>query len=144
MLGLPPAAMHQAQQMRDHFDIFDSLKTVPQYAYTADVPLFLKTRQLIEENVPQASKAFALLAAYGSEVVDAKVPSSALKRHPHVVVRTTLRAAWALMEYRKKGHVSGPSLQRMVESLKPCNGIESSRTTSYVTETLARMQIRHC
>jgi len=106
-----------AQQMRDHPGLFDSSNAVPKEAYTANVSLFLRTRHLIEENVPQASKAFALLAAYGSDVVDACVPSSALKKHASAIVRTTASAAWALLEYRKRGVVASEVQYSLVEAL---------------------------
>lgn len=108
-----------AQQLRDHPTLFHKPEDVPMAAYTANVALFLRTRMCIEDNVPQASKAFALLAAYGSGVVDAEVPSSALKRHPSAVVRTTEAAVWALEEYIENGAVSCAAFDRMLASLSP-------------------------
>lgn len=133
---------NQAQQMRDHPDLFDTPEKVPQYAYTANVALFLKTRHLIEENVPQASKALALLAAYGNDTVDAIVPSSALKRHPRAVIRTTGRAAWALMEYRREGQMSLSAQQRLADSLQSDQGPDRADRLSYVAQLLDRMAIR--
>ena len=106
-----------AQQLRDHPQLFRAAGDVPREAYTANVPLFLRTRVCIEDNVPQASKAFALLAAYGSDAVDAAVPSSALKWHAAATVRTTAAAVWALEEYIARGVVSHAALRHMGSSL---------------------------
>jgi glucosamine-6-phosphate deaminase len=111
------SAENAAQQLRDHPALFRRPEDVPRVAYTANVALFLRTRHCIEDNVPQASKSFALLAAYGSEVVDAAVPSSALKRHAYATVRTTTAAAWALEEYLARGSVTADALHRMAVSL---------------------------
>jgi glucosamine-6-phosphate deaminase len=108
-----------AQQLRDHPALFRTPADVPAAAYTANVALFLRTRVCIEDNVPQASKAFALLAAYGSDIVDMAVPSSALKRHPCAVVRTTTAAAWALEEYVAREIVSRAALTRMTDAMAP-------------------------
>lgn len=134
---------NRAQQMRDHPDLFDTPDKVPGHAYTANVALFMKTRCLIEENVPQPSKALALLAAYGNDAVDAVVPSSALKRHPRAIVRTTARAAWALIEYRKHGTVSAPSLHRLAESLQSDHDLDQAGRLARIKHVLGRMSIRH-
>lgn len=105
--------MNLAQQMRDHPTLFRRREDVPAFAYTANVPLFMRTRVLIEDNVPQASKAYAVLAAYGNDVVDACCPSGALKRHPAAVARTTVAAAWALLEYRECGRLSAEAMARL-------------------------------
>ena len=68
-------------------------------------------------HVPQASKAFALLAAYGTATVDAAVPSSALKTHHHGILRTTAAAAWALLEYHDRGVVTTAMLERLAQSV---------------------------
>lgn len=105
------------QQMRDHPALFPSPKDVPSEAFTANVPLFMRTRVLIEDNVPQGSKAFALLAAYGSDSIDPAVPSSALKRHTYAIVRATSASAWALLQYREKGVVSSAMLDQLAASV---------------------------
>jgi len=108
-----------AQQMRDHPALFRAAADVPAAAYTANVALFLKTRECIEDNVPQASKAFALLAAYATDTIDAAVPSSALKRHANAIVRTTAAAAWALEEYIAHKCICAESLTRLAQALSP-------------------------
>lgn len=130
-----------AQQLRDHPTLFRTPADVPTSAYTANVALFLRTRVCIEDNVPQASKAFALLAAYGSDVVDAAVPSSALKRHPHAVVRTTTAAAWALEEYFQNGAVSQKSIHKMAAGLTGNADAVLSKAVERLLSTLARMHI---
>ncbi len=107
--------MNISQQMRDHPELFRTRADVPKEAYTANVPLFMHTRVLIEDNVPQASKAYAMLASYGTDVVDACCPSSAVKEHPNAVARTTVDAAWALLEYREEGRLSKDAMQRLDE-----------------------------
>ncbi|OQB79330.1 MAG: Glucosamine-6-phosphate deaminase [Planctomycetes bacterium ADurb.Bin126] len=129
-----------AQQMRDHPCIFAGRAAVPRFAYTANVPLFMRTRTLIEDNVPQASKAFALLAAYGTDTVDPCVPSSMLKRHPRAVLRTTKAAAWALLEFRETGVVSEEMLLQLADSV-PDRETNRQHTAEHMRSVLERMQI---
>lgn len=107
--------MNIAQQMRDHPTLFREPDDVPAEAYTANVPLFMHTRGLIEDNVPQASKAYAIVASYGNDAVDDCCPSSALKEHPSAVARTTMDAGWALIEYRENGRLSAEAMARLDE-----------------------------
>ena len=129
------------QQQRDHPDLFRAPDEVPREAYTANVPLFLRTRHLIEDNVPQASKAFALLAAYGNDVVHPSVPSSALKRHAGAVVRTTLEASWAFEEYRARGRISRQSLERILDTLAAGSVAGAARDRERVIRVLRDMEI---
>lgn len=147
-LDQPPAFIrvalseeNAAQQLRDHPALFHKPEDVPSAAYTANVSLFLRTRVCIEDNVPQASKAFALLAAYGSDVVDAVVPSSALKQHPDAVVRTTEAAAWALEDYVDHGAVSRTALDRMLTSLSP-EPAHAAVIRGHLADTLQLMRVR--
>ena len=55
----------------------------------------------IIDNVPQASKQFSVLAAYGSDMVLNDIPSSMMKNHENAVSVLTEKAADILMEYRK-------------------------------------------
>lgn len=130
-----------AQQLRDHPDLFQSPDDVPLQAYTANVPLLLRTRHLIEDNVPQATKAFALLAAYANEVIDPIVPTSALKLHPHAIVRTTSDASWALEEYRAHGYVANDSLDQIALTLAggPASPVEEVRAR--ITRVLDVMKV---
>lgn len=130
-----------AQQMRDHPKLFPVADRVPRYAYTANVPLFMRTRVLIEDNVPQPSKAFAVLAAYGNDVVKDRVPSSALKGHRNAVVRLTSASAWALLEYRKKGVVGSDLLRRLDASLSGAGEREIGQFADVIRRTLTAMEI---
>ncbi len=105
--------MNIAQQMRDHPTLFRKPSDVPAEAYTANVPLFMRTRELVEDNVPQGSKAYAILASYGTDVVDDCCPSSALKEHGSAIARTTMAAGWALVEYREQGRLSAEAMARL-------------------------------
>ena len=105
------------QQMRDHPTLFTQESDVPRIAYTANVSLFMQTKHLLEDNIPQASKGFALVAGYGNDTVHAAVPTSALKKHDNAVVRTTQAAAQELIAFRKAGKVSQESFERMETAL---------------------------
>ena len=105
-----------AQQMHDHPTLYKQPSDVPGEAYTANVPLFMQTRVLVEDNVPQGAKAYAILASYGTDVVDACCPSSAVKQHPNAVARTTMAAGWALLEYRENGRLSAEAMARLDEN----------------------------
>jgi hypothetical protein len=115
---------------------------VPRHAYTANVPLFMRTRVLIEDNVPQPSKAFAVLAAYGNGVVNDRVPTSALKNHQNPVIRLTSASAWALLEYRQDGIVSGDVLRRLDASLSGSEEREIGQSIDMIRETLTEMEIK--
>lgn len=127
------------QQLRDHPDLFTSPEDVPRTAYTANVALFMKTKHLIEDNIPQAAKGFAILAAYGNDTIHEAVPTSALKQHPNAHVRITQAAAQELLEYRDKGHVTQESLKRMALGLG--GGREQASVRLYVQSALKLMGI---
>jgi len=131
------------QQMRDHPQIFKSPQDVPQSAYTSNVAMFLTTRHVIDGNVPQASKAFALLAAFGSDVVHECVPASALKRYGRGIVRTTQAAAWALVDYQQKGVVTRDALVRLAESLRGPQSPDSQAIVSRICQVFDTMQIKY-
>lgn len=127
------------QQLQDHPRVFQRPVDVPRHAYTANVPLFLKTNQLIEDNIPQPSKAFALLAAHGSQVISPRVPSSALKTHHRAVVRTTKAAAWALLDYLERGRVTLKAQLRLARQFGP-NGHRNAGV-AYIRAVLRDMEI---
>jgi glucosamine-6-phosphate deaminase len=128
------------QQLRDHPQLFQRPEDVPRVAFTANVPLFLHTRVSIEDNVPQASKAFALLAAYGSAQVHPAVPTSALKRHPNATVRTTAAASWALEQYAREGSFPRADLSRLVKPLGAPGEVLDAKL-AYVERTLEIMAV---
>ncbi len=107
-LETPPAIMKVAmnkanihQQKLDWPEYFARDKDVPAHAYTGNVALFLKA-DLIVDNVPQASKAYSVLATYGTDTVIPQVPSTALKRHPASHAFLTRDSASALLEFRAR------------------------------------------
>ncbi|NUP98918.1 MAG: 6-phosphogluconolactonase [Armatimonadetes bacterium] len=136
--------MNTAQQMHDHPTLFKRPEDVPTHAFTANVPLFMRTRVLIEDNVPQASKAYAVLASYGTDAVDACCPSSALKRHFSATARTTMAAAWALLEYRERGWLSAESMARLDENWEtPGNPAATAAKRHFMRESFDRLGIAH-
>jgi glucosamine-6-phosphate deaminase len=116
-IGVDLSEENVQQQMRDHPTLFTEESDVPRVAYTANVSLFMKTKHLIEDNIPQGSKGFALVAGYGNEVVNEAVPTSILKLHANAVVRTTEKAAQELLEYSKHGQITSESFKRMEAAL---------------------------
>lgn len=92
-----PANVHQ--QMLDWPQYFPTEESVPKYAYTCDVALFLKAG-LIIDNVPQAAKMYSVLAAYGTGEVIPEIPSSAVKRHANSHAFLTRDAGAALAAFR--------------------------------------------
>jgi glucosamine-6-phosphate deaminase len=136
--------MNVSQQMRDHPTLFREPADVPAQAYTANVPLFMRTRELVEDNVPQASKAYAILASYGNDTVDACCPSSALKSHSSAVARTTLDAGWALLEYREVGRVPSAAMARLDEIWETPDDAEvTAAKCSFMRESFAALGIEH-
>jgi glucosamine-6-phosphate deaminase len=127
------------QQLRDHPDVFHAIDDVPREAFTANVQLFLRTRHRIEDNIPQASKAFAVLAGYGTAAIDAVVPTSALKGYDNAVVRLTEDAAWALETYRDKGHVHQADVDRMLSAL---GGGDADRTSMLTVLETMQIEVR--
>lgn len=125
------------QQLRDHPDLFASADEVPRTAYTANVSLFMKTKHLIEDNIPQATKGFAILAAYGNDTIDKAVPTSALKQHPNAQVRITQAAAAELLEYCERGCVTEASLERMAKAMGGKEAATSVR--DYIKSVLSTM-----
>lgn len=127
-----------AQQVRDHPWLYPTVDRVPRSAFTCNVPLLMRTRELIEDNIPQSSKAFAVLATYGTDTVDSLIPSSKAKEHPNVVVRTTVQAAWALVEYRRRGVVSREAMERLVSDFR-----QTPEARSFITDAFDRMGVEY-
>lgn len=124
-LDAPPAVMSVAmnsanihQQKLDWPAYFRDDSDVPLHARTCNVSLFMKAR-IIVDNVPQAAKAYSVLASYGNDVVTGEIPSSALKRHPDSHSFLTRHSAWALLEYRQaiakfpQAKLTSPTLERL-------------------------------
>ncbi|MEA5033099.1 MAG: hypothetical protein VB025_13215 [Sphaerochaeta sp.] len=100
-MRVPMNALNVQQQMLDWPQYFPTAESVPTEAYTANVALFMQADMVIDL-VPQAGKAFAVLACYGPKEVSNLVPSSKLKDHPNSHAFLTEAASWALMEYRRQ------------------------------------------
>jgi hypothetical protein len=106
--------INKLQQMRDHPKLYPTMDDVPGFALTGNVSLFMKTKFLIEDIVPQGSKAFAALISYANEALAPICPSGKIKEYNgESVARLTMQSAWALIEYRKKGYLSSESILRL-------------------------------
>lgn len=100
IIRIPMKGANIHQQRLDWPQYFRSDADVPRYAYSFTVSAFLKADFIID-NVPQPSKVFSVLAAYGNDKVLNEVPSSALKAHPNAVAVLTEKSAEVLCEYRE-------------------------------------------
>jgi glucosamine-6-phosphate deaminase len=136
--------MNVAQQMRHHPTLFRTPSDVPAEAYTANVPLFMRTRELVEDNVPQAAKAYAIVASYATDVIDACCPSSALKAHPNAVARTTMAAGWALVEYHEQGRLSADAMAKLDEIWETPGDLQATEAKQrFMRESFATLGIEH-
>ena len=99
MITVPMNSQNIRQQMLDWPDLFPTPQDVPPVACTFNVGMFLLADELVD-NVPQASKAYSVLATYGTETVLNEVPSSAIKQHPCARAYLTEAAARVLLELR--------------------------------------------
>ena len=89
------------QQKIDWPQYFRETSDVPRYAFTCNVQLFMKARMIVDV-VPQASKIYSVLAAYGNDMISNNIPSSLLKTHPNSYAFLTQDSAWALLKYREE------------------------------------------
>jgi 6-phosphogluconolactonase/glucosamine-6-phosphate isomerase/deaminase len=121
MIVVPMSPQNIRQQMNDWPQLFPTAGDVPARAVTFNVPMFLLADRIID-NTPQASKEYAVLAAYGSGDVVPEIPSSALKRHPRAEAHLTAVSARALGEFyagRKRDPASrlGPATRDRLNAL---------------------------
>lgn len=100
IIKVPMKGQNIHQQKLDWPQYFKTDSDVPRHAYSFTVSAFMKADFVID-NVPQGSKIFSVLAAYGNEAVANEVPSSALKEHPNAVAVLTDKSAEILCEYRE-------------------------------------------
>jgi 6-phosphogluconolactonase/glucosamine-6-phosphate isomerase/deaminase len=100
VIEVPMNAANVHQQKLDWPAYFKCDADVPAYARTCTVSLLMRARTIID-NVPQPSKAYSVLAAYGNDAVTASLPSTALKRHSDSHAFLTADSAWALVAYRR-------------------------------------------
>ncbi len=99
LMRVPVSSANIRQQMIDWPDYFPSVDSVPKYAVTANVGLFMQADHIIDV-VPQAEKEYAILACYGNDQTHPAVPSSAAKEHPAAESHIASPAARALFEVR--------------------------------------------
>lgn len=112
MFWVPINRQNRIQQTLDWPEYFPDVEAVPDSAATAAVGMFLKA-QTIVDLVPQRSKLFSVLAAYGTDEVLGDIPSSALKGHNDSHSFLTEAAAEALVEFRSKGSLSAATREAL-------------------------------
>ncbi len=118
MITVPMASQNIRQQMLDWPAFFRIPADVPPTACTFNVGMFLMADEIVD-NVPQASKAYSVLATYGTEAVLNEIPSSAVKKHAHARAFLTQAAASALLEFRqaaqgnKQARLSSTTMARL-------------------------------
>jgi 6-phosphogluconolactonase/glucosamine-6-phosphate isomerase/deaminase len=100
IIKVPMKGQNIHQQKIDWPRYFKTDADVPKHAYSFTVSAFMKADFIID-NVPQESKIFSVLAAYGDDTVVNEVPSSALKDHPNAAAVLTEKSAEILSEYRE-------------------------------------------
>ena len=100
MIAVPMNKQNIHQQRIDWPKFFPRVDDIPKTAYTFNINMFLLADEIID-NVPQSTKEYAVLAAYGTNDIINEVPSSALKKHHNTQSYITEKAAKALIEFRK-------------------------------------------
>lgn len=119
IMRVPMNAENVAQQMIDWPEYFGNSSDVPADAISCNVALFMRADAIVDV-VPQASKEYSVLAAYGTGEVVSAIPSSAATKHENAVSFVTQSAARALLEYRERAEtgVSPPLSAATIERLK--------------------------
>jgi len=100
MIAVPMNKQNIHQQRIDWPKFFPRVDDIPKTAYTFNINMFLLADEIID-NVPQSTKEYAVLVAYGTNDIINEVPSSALKKHHNTQSYITEKAAKALIEFRK-------------------------------------------
>jgi len=130
------------QQMLDWPAYFSTPAEVPRTACTFNVPMFLLADEIVD-NVPQPSKAFSVLAAYGTEEIVGDVPSSALKGHPRGRAYVTAAAAEVLREYRRgatSAKLGAAALERLQSIWRDADHPESeTRNLAWMESVLRKL-----
>lgn len=137
--------INKIQQMRDHPELYASTNDVPGFALTGNISLFMKTKFLIEDIVPQESKAFAVLISYANNAMAPICPSGKIKEYTgKSVARLTMQSAWALIEYRKKGYLSGESILRLCRIWDKSGDLGAKNIAKkYIRNTLDILEINY-
>jgi len=113
-ITVPINRQNRMQQTIDWPEFFPTPESVPDSAATATVSLFLKADHILDL-VPQASKRFSVLAAYGTNDPIPGVPASAIKTHGSSWAFCTRDAAESLITYRRTGALSESDLTAIDE-----------------------------
>lgn len=112
IIKVPMKGQNIHQQKIDWPQYFKTDADVPKTAYSFTVSAFMKADFIID-NVPQASKAYSVLAAYGNDRILNDIPSSALKDHPNATAVLTEKSAEILCEFREAHVQTGsPKISR--------------------------------
>jgi glucosamine-6-phosphate deaminase len=136
--------INKIQQMRDHPEIYRTIDDVPGFALTGNVPLFMKTKYLIEDIVPQGSKAFAALISYANDRIAPFCPSGKIKEYAgESVARLTILSAWALIEYRERGYLSGESMIKLERIWNKTGDLSVNIDNAYITNALDSLGINY-
>jgi 6-phosphogluconolactonase/glucosamine-6-phosphate isomerase/deaminase len=112
IIKVPMKGQNIHQQKLDWPRYFKTDADVPKFAYSFTAAAFMKADYIID-NVPQASKKYSVLAAYGNGAVINDVPSSALKKHPNALAVLTEQSADILEEFHQaRVRTGSPKLSR--------------------------------
>jgi 6-phosphogluconolactonase/glucosamine-6-phosphate isomerase/deaminase len=109
MISVPINDENRAQQMIDWPEYFPAAESVPRSAVTATVGLFMQA-DFIVDLVPQASKQFSVLAAYGTDAVVPDIPASALKDHPNSSSFVTWAAGQQLSHWKHNERLTSENI----------------------------------
>ncbi len=138
VIKVPMNAANIHQQKLDWPACFQRDSDVPAYARTCTVSLFMKARTIVD-NVPQPSKAYSVLAAYGNDEVTASIPSSALKQHPASYAFLTADSAWALIAYRR-ATARDPHAKLLPSIMQRLEALWSSGNAETTAANIAQMR----
>lgn len=147
MITVPMNSQNVRQQMLDWPEFFPTAADVPRTASTFNVAMFLQADEIVD-NVPQAGKAYSVLAAYGTEAVINAIPSSAIKRHPRARAYLTRAAAAALLDFRRarradpRARLSGQALEQLRALWRdPAAPEAAARNIAIMEQVLRQLEI---
>ncbi len=147
MITVPMHSQNVRQQMLDWPELFPAAADVPPTACTFNVAMFLQADEIVD-NVPQAGKAYSVLATYGTEAVINAVPSSAIKRHPRARAYLTSAAASALLDFRRarqadpRARLSGQVLDQLRDLWRdPAAPDAAARNIAVMEQVLRQLEM---
>jgi glucosamine-6-phosphate deaminase len=106
IIRVPMKGQNIHQQKLDWPQYFKTEADVPRTAYSFTAAAFMKADYIID-NVPQASKKYSVLAAYGNDIISGEIPSSLLKKHPNAIAILTRDSADILAEFYEASMQTG-------------------------------------